>query len=302
MKKTVQLSVLFLLSINYFVYPQSSNSLQQKLSQIIEGKKATVGIAVQGYNSDDTVSVNGDKKFPLQSVFKFHIALAVLKEVDEGKFGLDQRIKINKEDLEPNLYSPIRDKYPNGVDMKLSEILRYTVAESDNVGCDLLLKLIGGPEVVEKYLRSKNVYDFAIKYNEKTQQSKWEHQFENWTTPKSANFVLKKFFENKDSLLSPRSYDFLLNTMKGTKTGQKSLRGELPPNTVIAHKTGHSGTNNEGITGAVNDIGIVFLPNGKYFYISVFVSNSKENEETNQRIIADAAKAAWEYFNNKYAK
>jgi len=74
----------------------------------------------------------------------------------------------------------------------------------------------------------------------------------------------------------------------------------LPPNSVVAHKTGHSGTNEKGVTAAINDIGIVFMPNGKYFYLSVFVSNSSEDEETNQKIIADIAKAARDYFLNKY--
>jgi beta-lactamase class A len=49
----------------------------------------------------------------------------------------------------------------------------------------------------------------------------------------------------------------------------------------------------------VNDIGIVFLPNGKHFFISVFVTNSKENADTNEKIIADVAKATWDYFKTR---
>ncbi|MEW6194290.1 MAG: class A beta-lactamase, subclass A2 [Bacteroidota bacterium] len=302
MKKLIKLNFLLFIFLTSLSCAQKSDSLRQKLYQIIESKKATVGIAIQGYNGKDTLSINGDEKFPLQSVFKFHIALAVLNEIDKGKLSIDQNIRISKEDLTPDLYSPIRDKYPDGTVMKLSEILKYTVSESDNVGCDLLLRLIGGPGIVEKYLNANNVYDFAIRYDEKTQQSKWENQFENWTTPKAANLALIKFYENKNNLLSENSYNFLWETMKGTKVGQKSIRGELTPNTIVAHKTGHSGKNEEGITGAMNDIGIVFLPDKNYFYLSVFVSNSKEDEQTNQKIIADIAKAVWDYFTKKYAK
>lgn len=88
--------------------------------------------------------------------------------------------------------------------------------------------------------------------------------------------------------------------MKETKTGEKSIRGDLPTKTIIAHKTGQSGTNEMGVTAAVNDVGIVFLPNGKYFYLSVFVSASKENNEVNQRIISKIGKATWDYFEAKY--
>ena len=85
--------------------------------------------------------------------------------------------------------------------------------------------------------------------------------------------------------------------MKATQTGKNRLRGQLPENTVLAHKTGWSGTNKStGITAAVNNIGIIFLPNGKYFIISVFVTESKETLETNEQIISDIGKAAWDYF------
>ena len=85
--------------------------------------------------------------------------------------------------------------------------------------------------------------------------------------------------------------------MKETKTGANRLKGQLPQGTVVAHKTGTSGTNKTtGVTAAVNDIGVVFLPNGQHYFISVFVTNSKENAETNEKIIANISKVAWNYF------
>ena len=296
MKKLILLNTLLLLTLSSFTSAQNSDPLREKLLRIIDGKKAKVGIAVQSFDGKDTLSINGDEKFPMQSVYKYHLALAVLNRVDKGEFSLDQDIKISKEDVTNDLYSPIREKYPDGTTMKLSDVLRYTISESDNVGCDVLMRLIGGPETVEKYLKDNGVNELAIVYDEKTQQSNWENQFKNWTTPKAANLALVKFYKNKNNLLSQNSYNFLWDTMNGTKTGRNSIKGELPSNTIVAHKTGHSGTNEDGVTAAVNDIGIVSVPNGKYFYLSVFVSNSSEDEETNQKIIADIAKATWDYF------
>jgi beta-lactamase class A/beta-lactamase class A VEB len=87
--------------------------------------------------------------------------------------------------------------------------------------------------------------------------------------------------------------------MKETSTGANRLKGQLPQGTVVAHKTGTSGMNRAtGITAAVNDIGIVFLRDRRHFFISVFVTNSKENAEINEKIIADVAKAAWDHFTN----
>jgi beta-lactamase class A/beta-lactamase class A VEB len=128
-------------------------------------------------------------------------------------------------------------------------------------------------------------------------QAKWENMFQNWTTPKAATETLKKFYENKNNLLSKSSYDFFWKTNKETTTGANRIKGQLPEGTIVAHKTGWSGTNKEtGITAAVNNIGIVFLPNGEYFILSVFVTESKENFETNEKIISDIAKATYDFY------
>lgn len=299
MIKTFHLTTLLFLFISCQTSAQTVNSLRQKIEQIVSTKSAIVGVAIIGNNGKDTLTINGDRHFPLQSVFKFHIALAVLSQIDQGNFSLNQKIKIEKKDLTPNLYSPIRDKYPNGTILPISKILEYTVSQSDNVGCDLLLKLIGGPQVVEEYFIKNNIKDVSIKINEEVQQANWDLQFENWTTPKAANEVLSQFYYNKTKLLSKKSYDFIWKTMKGTKTGKARLKGQLPKNAIVAHKTGTSGANKEGLTEAVNDIGVVFLPNGQHYFISVFVTKSTENNETNEKIISDISKVTWDYFIKK---
>ena len=296
MSKSFHLTALLFLFISCQLFAQTTDVLRQKIKHIASEKNATVGVAIIGNNGKDTLSINGDSRFPLQSVYKLHIALAVLSQIDQGKFSLNQKIKIEKKDLIPNLYSPIRDKYPNGTTLTISKILDYTVSQSDNIGCDLLLKLIGGPYVVEDYFLKNNFKNVSIKINEEVQQANWDLQFENWTTPKAANEVLSKFYYNKTKLLSKKSYDFFWKTMKGTETGKARLKGQLPKNTVVAHKTGTSGANKEGLTEAVNDIGIIFLPNGQPYFISVFVTKSTENNETNEKIISDISKVTWDYF------
>ncbi|GGK80924.1 CepA family class A extended-spectrum beta-lactamase [Rufibacter glacialis] len=233
----------------------------------------------------------------MQSVFKFHIALAVLSQIDQGRLSLDQKIKIQKKDLLPGLHSPLREKYPNGASLPLSEVLSYTVSSSDNVGCDALLRLLGGPQEVERYFVRNNFQDISIKINEEVMQNNWDLQFQNWTTPNAASKVLKSYYHNQEKLLSQKSHDFVWKEMRETETGKNRLKGQLPKGTVVAHKTGSSGRNKStGITAAVNDIGVVFLPNGEYYFISVFASNSNEDLPTNEKIIADISKAAWDYF------
>lgn len=296
---------LFTLTLSLFLFipcrpfAQTAETLRQKIQKIIAVKHAVVGVAIAGNNGKDSLSINGDGHFPLQSVFKFHIALALLSEIDKGRFSLSQEIKIEKKDLLPGLYSPIREKYPTGATLTISEILTYTVSESDNVGCDLLLRLIGGPRAAEAYFTRNGFNDLSIKFNEEDQQGNWDLQFQNNTTPRAANEVLASFYYNTKKLLSESSHAFIWKAMRETGTGKARLKGQLPKGTVVAHKTGSSGTNKEGLTAAVNDIGIIFLPNGEPVFISVFVTASREDAATNEKIIADIAKATWDHFINR---
>jgi len=293
-KKFISIVLFFFLSFAAFA---QTDLLRQQIEQILISKKATVGVAVFGFEKGDTLSVNNQVHYPLQSVFKFHIALTVLDKVDRRELSLNQRILIKKSDLLPNTWSPIRDDYPNGnVQLTLAKIIEYTIAQSDNNGCDILLRLIGGPETVNDYIHKIGVNDFSIKVNEEEMHKEWNVQFLNWTTPMSTIEVLRKFYTG--NILSKESYDFLWKTMVETKTGEKRIKGKLPAGTIVAHKTGTSDTNEEGITAAINDIGIITLPTGEHVAISVLVSNSKENQEVNEEIIADVSKAVWDWFLN----
>lgn len=294
-KLTSTIIIFLLISNSHFA---QTDSLKHKIEEIISNKKADVGVSILGIENKETLSINGDKHYPMQSVFKFHIALTVLNLVDSGKLNLNQKIFIRKKDLLPNTWSPMREDFPEGnVNLPLSEVLKYTVAQSDNNGCDILLNLVGGPKIVNDYIHELGIKDLSIQADEEEMHKNWDVQFLNWTTPHAATDLLLLFFNKK--ILSKNSFDFLWKTMTETSTGGNKIKGQLPQGILVAHKTGSSGVNDKGITAADNDIGIVKMPNGKYFVISIFVSNSKENEEANQKIISSIAKAAWDYFTNK---
>lgn len=286
---------LFFLLISSLAVAQKS-VLEQKINSITEGKKATVGVSVLGFENNFKYSKNGDKPLPTLSVFKFHIACAVLDLVDKGKLSLDQKLFFKKEDMLENTWSPIREKYPDAnISLTLGEVLDYTVALSDNNGCDLLLKLIGGTQTVQKFMDSKGVKGFQIKRNEDDMHKNWKTQYDNYSTTNSAVQLLKKFYDGK--LLSKKSTDYLMQIMIGTKTGTNKIVEQLPKNTPVAHKTGASGKNNEGLTVAENDMGIITLPNGKHYAIAIFVSNSMESDAVNCKMVSDISKAVWDDFN-----
>ena len=275
-----------------------SQNLKKEILQITKGKNATVSVSVLDFENNKSVHIKGNKKLPMLSVFKFHIGLAVLNEVDQGKLNLDQKILIKKSDLLENTWSPIRERFPEGdIEMPLGLLIKYTVAESDNNGCDILLRLIGGTETVQKFINSKGVRNFTIKVNEEQMHQGFEFMYLNTTTANSANQLLKDFRDKK--IVSKTSTDFLMTTMLETSTGKNKIVAQLPESVPVAHKTGSSGKNEKGLTIAENDIGIVTLPGGKSYALSIFVSDSMESAETNTKMIADISKVVFDYFSKK---
>jgi len=293
-----KLGVTFIL-LSVFIIPASvyaqKNALREQIEQIAKPIKGIVGVSILGIESRDTLGYNGKARLVMHSVFKFPIALTVLHLVDTGKLSLDQTVHLSKRDLPKNTYSPLRDKYPKGnVDIPVTELLSYMVSLSDNNACDNLLKLIGGPQRVQAYMLQVGIRGIAVRASEADMASSWELQYTNWVKPDEMTGLLDQFYRGK--LLSKASTDFLYKIMTETSTGPKRIKGLLPPGTVVAHKTGTSPTNDEGLSPATNDVGIITLPNGKHIAIAIFVCNATNDEATRESAIAKIAKAAFDFY------
>lgn len=271
-----------------------ADDFRRKIEKIIPEAKGTVGVAIMGLEDRETFLFNEGLRYPMQSVYKFPLAMAVLDQVDKGKLSLNQKIRVTPKDLLPNTWSPIREKYPKGnVDLKLSEILAYTVSQSDNNGCDILFRLLGGPKKVDAYVQNLGVKSIVIAATEEEMHSEWKVQFTNWCKPRAMLRLLDILYKGK--ALSKTSNDFLLKIMTETTSGPNKIKGLLPKNAQVAHKTGLSDTK-DGILAATNDAGIMTLPNGEHVAIVVFVSNTPVDEKTRDGVIAQISKAAWDYF------
>ena len=124
-------------------------TLVRQIDSVLSRYRATVGVTVLS-NRDEIVAANDSILFPLMSVFKFHIALAVLDRMDRNRTRLDSVVRIKASDMHPDTYSPLRERHPGrDFSITIAELLRYSVAHSDNNACDILLEYAGGPEVVE---------------------------------------------------------------------------------------------------------------------------------------------------------
>jgi beta-lactamase class A len=239
--------------------------------------------------SGESVSLNGNQRFPMQSVYKLPIAMAVLNQVDQGNLKPDQKIRIEASDIVQG--SQVLDENSQGKEFSLSELLQYMVSNSDNTACDVLLRLIGEPQRVTEYLSSLGINDIVVANTEKELAQDLVVQYRNSATPDAAVVLLRTLHEGRG--LTKSSQALLLQWMTETRTGLQRIKGLLPEGTVVAHKTGTSSTVN-GVTAATNDVGLVTLPSGQHLAIAVFVSDSQATDVIREEVIAKVARAVWD--------
>lgn len=273
--------------------PSQQGTSQKQIAEIASLAKGPVGVSAMVLETGETVaSLNPQDHYPMQSVYKLPISMAVIKQVDAGKIRLEQKVAVTKSDfVRAGQHSPIRDSNPNGAEIAVSELLRFAISESDGTASDVLIKLAGGPQAVQAYLTGLAITDMTVLNTEKELGQDWQVQYRNYTTPDAAVALLRALHEKRG--LSEASQALLMKYLIESTPGARRLKGSLPPGTIVAHKTGTSGTQ-KGITAATNDIGIITLRNGKHLAIAVLVSDSLADEATRESVIARIAKLVFD--------
>jgi len=271
------------------------SGLSEQFQQAARAAQGRVGVAAAVVETGELVALNADQRFPMQSVYKLPIGMAVLRQVDQGALTLRRKTRVQSSDfVSARQYSPIRDAHPRGgVELSVRDLLRFMVSESDGTACDVLLGLIGGPAVVTRYLRGLAIGGIVVANTEKEIGSDEAIQYRNCATPQAAVALLRALHEGRG--LSQSSRALLLRLMTQTPTGPHRIKGLLPARAVVAHKTGTSRTVN-GRTAATNDVGLVSLPNGRHLALAVFVADSRANDAAREAVIAKVARAAWDHW------
>jgi beta-lactamase class A len=290
--KTAAALIIFTRAVAIFP-AYSQTDLRMSIGKLIATVDGEIGVGIRHLERGDTLSVSGDDHFPMQSVFKFHLALAVLHEVDEGRLSLDQEVLVKKQDYISNTWSPIAAKHPEGnIYLTIRDLISYTVASSDNNGCDVLFGLLGGPDKVNAFIVGLGINDIAIKNTEREMHQSWDLQFKNWTTPVAMVNILDMYY--KGQVLAPKTTAFLRKTLEETITGNNRIKGLLPVGTTVAHKTGMGERN--GVIGAVNDVGVITLPNGHHVSIALFITKTSESVPTLEKLMAEISRSVFDYY------
>jgi len=259
--------------------------LAERLREICDRAGGTVGVAVIHVESGRSVSVQGTTPLPLYSVFKLPLAVAVLKDVEENRLQLDKKVSIAPEEVAPG-WRGNTDLWRNPVDRTVAQLLELSILRSDNTSSDKLLQLVGGPAAVTQRMRSLGLGTIDILYSTR----EFAAQREKPNTGSADDLAHLLALLQKGQVLQPPQLTLLLGLMERAATGLRRLRADLPANTPVADKTG---TGDAG--SATNDVGLITLPKGNgHLAMVVFVSGSKLPAETQEKLIAQLARVAYD--------
>lgn len=287
------------------------DALLERIASLADSMDARCGVAVI-FDDGDTLSYTGGhfwidgsasgrfpvaaspgECFPMASVFKFHQALAVCDRLMRSGVSLDTEVSVGKADLAENTWSPLRDEYPYGGRFTYGELLAYTLQQSDNNACDFLFRTVCDVSRTDSYIRSLGIDDFAIACDEETMHDDLSACYSNWTTPLAAAALLEKFYSVRDS---SEYTGYVWKLMSDCRTGQNRIPGHISGKvSQIAHKTGTGDIDADDRIMAVNDIGVVLLPDGRHYSIAVFVSDAAAGMEECEEFIAKVSEAVYEY-------
>ncbi len=257
-----------------------------------------LGVAVMLNGQEELSAAHlPDETFALMSVMKFPLALTVLHQVEQGKLRLEQKLTLDASRLDADTWSPMLRKFPEGGTFTLAELLRFCIVESDNNACNVLFSLVGGAPAIQAYLKEHpgEGQGITIVCSEDAFHNR-RMMRANHATPRAICRLLRELhlaaFSPKPPahpLLERETARWLWNLMADTATGGDCLRAGLPPEAILAHKTGSSSREN-GVTLALNDVGIILLPDGRFACVAAFVGESRDSREKMAAALAEVAR------------
>lgn len=292
-------------------------NLQQKLDATLVNLPGTFGVAIKNLETGESAFINGYSQFQLASTFKIPILVTLFRDVEEGKLSLSDRIGISEESYVPG--SGILQEIDHGLKVTIKDLATLMIILSDNVATDAILNLVS-IESVSTYMKELGLNELYIN------QSCWDlittslgmdaktYSAEAADTLRTTDFTPESFDTDsfvfhpnkrsnesspvemnrllemiaKKELLSEASSIGILEILY-KQQHRNRIPHHLPYGTKVASKTGT-------IRDVVNDVGIVYLPDGKGAYtISVFSKNNVTMEE-GEKTIARIAKIAYDHF------
>jgi beta-lactamase class A len=256
----------------------------------------------------------------MASTFKVAVAGKVFDRLDKGELKLDQMVSISPDRLIESDVIASHFIHP-GLSVSIYNLLEVMLTESDNTATDYLVDAAGGPGAVTAWVRAQGVeglrvdggtdailrrffnlgpgpFSAVVAASAKADpqmeakgslpQAAFDNDPRDTASPDQMARLLTRIFSGQ--ALSADSTRTMIAIMERCRTGAARLRGMLPLDAKVAHKTGTIG-------GTVNDVGVITLPqDAGQVVVAVFIKGSDAPEDAREKTIAQIGRAVRDYY------
>jgi len=269
--------------------------LQSSIERITASVNATWGIYVKSIETNEEVAIGADRQMETMSTIKIPLMIEVFEQIKAGKFKLTDKYTFDAADLRGGT-GVIRSLEPGAV-LTVKDLITLMVIVSDNTATDVLYKMVGGPDAVNRRMEALGLQ----KTRAQTLAAPWfealrsassteafyregKHPF-GLTTPREMGSILEKM--ERGLLVDKPSSELMLQIMRG-----QLYRTRIPRYITgyrIPHKTG------DFLPYVGDDVGMLEAP-GKTIIVSIFTGNHFGSGEMLENAIGLVAKEVADYF------
>ena len=252
--------------------------LQQRLAQLKSGQYATlgVGLSVLDLDTGNYLDLNGDKVYATASIIKLPILLAFFQDVDAGKIRLDETLTLTR-DVVVGGSGELQD-LPLGRKFSAGEIADKMITISDNTATNMIIKRMGGLNVLNQRFRSWGLQKTIIR--------NWLPDLSGTNTTTTKELMQLLALLDRQKLLSAQSQNQAIAILSRVHN-RKLLPVGLGKGATIAHKTGDIGF-------ILGDAGIIAMPTGKRYLVAVLVESAYDDPAA-RTFIQDASRLIYTY-------
>jgi beta-lactamase class A len=232
-------------------------------------RPGVLGFGLMNLDSGEHWTLNGDRRFPMQSVFKAPLGAAVLAEVDARRLDLAETITISAVTawLQSKRIGEIRiDRY----ERELAAAAFGTAPfRPEWKGPTFGVAIQAVPP--DRRLAAMRAYLADPR---------------DTATPRGMLDFLSRL--DAGELLSPAATQRLIRMMIATTRGNDRIKAGLPQGWVYAHRPGTSGQE-LGLSLAFNDVGIVTVPGERRrsYAVATFLSGATLDQRSQAALFAD---------------
>lgn len=269
--------------------------VQSSIERITRSVNATWGVYVKSLETGEEIAIGADRQMDTMSVIKIPIMVEALEQMKAGRMALSDRYTLRSEDVLPG--TGIMRSLDPGAVVTVKDLITLMIIVSDNTATDVLYRMVGGPEAVNKRmaalgLKMTRAPDPARSWFEALRAAPSAEQFHReakhpfgLSTAREIGRLLEMM--ERDALVDKASSQLMLQILRG-----QIYRTRIPRFLTgfrIPHKTG------DFLPYIANDVGVLEAK-GTTVIVSIFTANHFGSGERLEEAIGRIAEQVAAYF------